>query len=154
MKATTLDENPDTYEEAKRLYWEALTLDPSLTAKAYINLGNICYQQSNRQGARDLYTLAMGLDPKEEDAYYNLGILDFEEGNYKAAKKRFLQALNLQPDYLHPRYHLAIVLEELGEKARARAHWKMILKIDPDYKWAGVVKQRLEDLTSHLSVVR
>src|SRR5262249_9803944 len=61
FKASHLDEDPTTMDEAERLYRRALELDPWL-AIAYTNLGNICFRRNNEDEAEELYKKALRLD--------------------------------------------------------------------------------------------
>jgi Flp pilus assembly protein TadD len=53
MRASTLDEDPTTFDEAETLYKKAIDLDPQL-AIAYTNLGNIRFRRGDEPGAEAL----------------------------------------------------------------------------------------------------
>ena len=58
MRASALDEDPASFEEAESLYKKATELDPHL-AIAYTNLGNIRFRRGDEAGAEQLYRRAL-----------------------------------------------------------------------------------------------
>ena len=85
VRASALDEDPATYDEAEELYARAIRLDPSL-AIAYTNLGNIRFRRGDEAGAEELYRRALEIDARQPEAHYNLGYVMLERGD--AARRR------------------------------------------------------------------
>jgi DNA-binding transcriptional MerR regulator len=79
MRASTLDEDPATFDEAESLYTKATELDPQL-AIAYTNLGNIRFRRGDEAGAEQLYRKALEIDERQPEAHYNLGYVMLERG--------------------------------------------------------------------------
>jgi len=67
-RASALDENVATYDQAEALYTEALRLDPKL-AIAYTNLGNVRFRRGDEAGAMELYERALRTDPDQPEAH-------------------------------------------------------------------------------------
>jgi tetratricopeptide (TPR) repeat protein len=142
VQASTLDENPATYDEAEALYKRAVQLDPSL-AIAYTNLGNIRFRRDDVVGAEALYRRAIEVDPQQPEAHYNLGYVMLERGEAREATGYFEQALQGDPRFADAHFNLAMAWERLGERSRARQHWKKYLELEPTGTWADVAREHL-----------
>jgi DNA-binding transcriptional MerR regulator len=141
-RASALDEDPATFDEAEALYVRALQLDPEL-AIAYTNLGNIRFRRSDEKGAEELYRRALSLDDRQPEAHYNLGYVMLERGQAKEAAHYFDRALERDPRFSDAHFNLAMALEQLGESARAKTHWKRYLELEPSGTWAEIARQHL-----------
>jgi DNA-binding transcriptional MerR regulator len=141
-KASTLDEDPASYDEAEALYERAIELDPQL-AIAYTNLGNIRFRRGDEKGAEELYRRALEIDDRQPEAHYNLGYVLLERGDSKRSVPCFQRALDADPRFSDAHFNLAMAYEQIGEKAKARVHWKRYLEIEPTGTWAEIAKQHL-----------
>ena len=142
MRASTLDEDPDTFDEAERLYKRATELDPML-AIAYTNLGNIRFRRGDEQGAEQLYRKALEIDDRQPEAHYNLGYVMLERGYASRAVTYFEAAITADPKFADAHFNLAMAQEALGDKTRARIHWKKYLEIEPTGTWADIARDHL-----------
>jgi Flp pilus assembly protein TadD len=143
VQASTLDENPATYDEAEELYGRAVRLDPSL-AIAYTNLGNIRFRRGDEVSAESLYRRAIDVDPRQPEAHYNLGYVMLERGEARQATGHFQRALEGDPRFADAHFNLAMAWEQLGERTRARPHWKKYLEFEPSGTWADVAREHLK----------
>lgn len=143
IRASGLDEDSATYDEAEALYRRAIRLDPQL-AIAYTNLGNIRFRRGDEAGAEALYRRAIEIDARQPEAHYNLGYVLLERGDAKTATEYFQRALEGDPKFADAQFNLAIALEQLGERARARPHWKKYLEIEPTGTWADIARDHLK----------
>ncbi len=141
-KASTLDEDPATFEEAEDLYRRAIDLDPHL-AIAYTNLGNIRFRRGDEPGAEELYRKALEIDDRQPEAHYNLGYVLLEKGDARRSVPCFQRALDADPRFADAHFNLAMAYEQLGERAKARPHWRRYLEIEPAGTWAEIAKQHL-----------
>jgi DNA-binding transcriptional MerR regulator len=141
-KASTLDEDPATFDEAEGLYRRAIELDPQL-AIAYTNLGNIRFRRSDERGAEELYRRALEIDDRQPEAHYNLGYVLLERGDARRSVPCFQRALDADPRFSDAHFNLAMAFEQLGERGKARPHWKRYLEIEPTGTWADIAKQHL-----------
>jgi len=142
VQASTLDEDPATYDQAEELYGRAIRMDPSL-AIAYTNLGNIRFRRGDEPGAEVLYRRALDIDPQQPEAHYNLGYVMLERGEAQAATKYFELAVVGDPRFADAHFNLAMAWEQLGERARARPHWKKYLELEPTGTWAEIAREHL-----------
>src|SRR5580700_3100479 len=142
VEASTLDEDPSTYDKAEDLYGQAIRLDPSL-AIAYTNLGNIRFRRGDEAGAETLYKRAIDMAPRQPEAHYNLGYLMLERGEARGSTAHFERALEGDPRFADAHFNLAMAWEQVGERARARPHWKKYLDLEPKGAWADVARQHL-----------
>ncbi|MGO8999018.1 MAG: tetratricopeptide repeat protein [Polyangiaceae bacterium] len=141
-KASSLDEDPASFDEAEGLYRRAIELDPQL-AIAYTNLGNIRFRRGDEKGAEELYRRALEIDDRQPEAHYNLGYVLLERGDARRSVPCFQRALDADPRFADAHFNLAMAFEQIGERAKARPHWKRYLEIEPTGTWAEIAKQHL-----------
>jgi DNA-binding transcriptional MerR regulator len=141
-RASNLDEDPTTFDEAEELYKRALELDPQL-AIAFTNLGNIRFRRNDEAGAEELYRRALEIDERQPEAHYNLGYVMLERGEPRDAVAFFEKALAADPRFADAHFNVAMALEAIGEKARARTHWKRYLELEPSGTWAEIAREHL-----------
>lgn len=142
MRASTLDEDPATFEEAEGLYKRAIDLDPGL-AIAYTNLGNIRFRQGDEKAAEELYRKALDVDDRQPEAHYNLGYVMLERGFAARAVAHFDAAIAADPRFSDAHFNLAMACEALGDRTRARLHWKRYLELEPTGTWADIAREHL-----------
>jgi tetratricopeptide (TPR) repeat protein len=142
LKASQLDENPEQFVEAERLYREAIAMDPHL-AIAYTNLGNLRFRQGDEPGAEILYLQALRIDTAQPEAHYNLGYLMLERGEHNHAVFYFQRAIEEDPRFSDAYFNLAMAYEAQGERASARRNWKQYLELEPEGAWADIARQHL-----------
>ncbi|MDB4942484.1 MAG: domain protein putative component of TonB system [Labilithrix sp.] len=142
MRASTLDEDPASFDQAEELYKKAIDLDPQL-AIAYTNLGNIRFRRNDEEGAEVLYRRALELDDRQPEAHYNLGYVMLERGFAAKAVQYFESAIKTDPRFADAHFNLAMAHEALADKARARVHWKRYLELEPSGTWADIARDHL-----------
>jgi tetratricopeptide (TPR) repeat protein len=142
IKASQLDENPDTVGEAERLYRRAVELDPWL-AIAYTNLGNICFRRGEEAEALGLYRRALQVDPAQPEAQYNLGYVVLEHGKPEQAIRYFRGAIGSDPRFADAYFNLAMAYEQSGDAASARPYWQKYLELEPTGTWAEIARKHL-----------
>lgn len=142
LKASQLDEEPETMDEAEHLYRQALEFDPWLSI-AYTNLGNIRFRRQDVEHAEQLYRKALEIDPRQPEAQYNLGYVMLERGYASRAVTYFEAAIKADPRFADAHFNLAMAYEALADKARARVHWKKYLELEPTGTWAEIARQHL-----------
>jgi DNA-binding transcriptional MerR regulator len=141
-KASSLDEDPSTFDEAEALYKRAIYLDPRL-AIAYTNLGNIRFRRGDEAGAQELYNKALEIDPRQPEAHYNIGYVHLERGDARQAIVFLEKAIQADPRFADAHFNLAMACEQVGERAKARPHWKRYLELEPTGTWADIARQHL-----------
>jgi tetratricopeptide (TPR) repeat protein len=142
MRASTLDEDPTTFDEAEGLYKRATELDPQL-AIAYTNLGNIRFRRGDEAGAEELYRKALQIDDRQPEAHYNLGYVMLERGYASQAVAFFEAAILADPRFADAHFNLAMAYEAIEDRARARVHWKRYLELEPTGTWADIARDHL-----------
>jgi tetratricopeptide (TPR) repeat protein len=141
-RASTLDEDPATYDEAQGLYEEALRFDP-LLAIAEVNLGNILFRRGMDRRAEGLYRHAIEVQHHCPEAHYNLGYVMLERGDARAAAESFTTALAQDSRFADAHFNLAMALEQMGKRAVARNHWRTYLDLEPHGTWADIARKHL-----------
>lgn len=142
LRASQLDEDPSTLEEAASLYERAVQLDPWL-AIAYTNLGNIRFRSNDPEGAEVLYRKALDVDANQPEAQYNLGYVMLERGLPEAAVPLFEGALASDPKFADAYFNLAMALEQIGEASRANGYWRSYIALEPSGTWTEIAKRHL-----------
>lgn len=142
LQASTLDEDPATYERAEQLYRKAVDLDPHL-AIAFTNLGNLRFRRGDQAGAEALYQKALGIDSVQPEAHYNLGYVMLERGEYVLAVRYFQHAIAQDPRFSDAYFNLAMALEAKGDRLEARNYWLQYLDLEPEGAWADIAREHL-----------
>jgi tetratricopeptide (TPR) repeat protein len=137
----------DRAVEALKRAGEATDLTAEQRAAAMAELGTVHYQGLNEdKQAKDAFTKAIELNPKEDTAALALGTMLAEAKDAAGAKRCFtLAASGLRKGADRASVYACIgrLEEEGGNKAAARAQYVLALKDDPDNAWA---KTRLAQL--------
>jgi tetratricopeptide (TPR) repeat protein len=141
-RASTLDEDPSTFDEAESLYTRAIELDPHL-AIAYTNLGNVRFRRGDGPSAEALYRKALSIDDGQPEAHYNLGYVLLEKGEARQAVSLFEKAIERDPRFADAHFNLAMALEQAGERGKARSYWRRYLELEPNGTWADIARQHL-----------
>lgn len=142
MRASQLDEDPSTFDEAESLYRQALEQDPYL-AIAYTNLGNICFRRQDDASAERLYLRALEIEPQQSEAHYNLGYVMLERGDPGAAVPYFRSAIAADPTFADAYFNLAMAFEHIGDVQHARPCWKRYVELEPRGTWAEIARKHL-----------
>lgn len=142
LKASELDENPSTLDEAVRLYKQAIELDPWL-AIAYTNLGNIAFRRQENAEAEAYYQKALQIDSKQPEAKYNLGYLMLERGEPERSVPYFLGAIAADPDFADAHFNLAMAYEQMGKPEEARPLWQNYITLEPHGTWTEIARRHL-----------
>lgn len=116
-------------DEAIRLYYEALSQDPS-NKYAFFNLGQIEQTRNNLVAAEAWYRLALGNDPKMPQALYNLGIVRYVRGDPKEGADLQRQLIALEPNNAAAHYNLGLDLRAMGQTAEANAEFATAQRLD------------------------
>jgi tetratricopeptide (TPR) repeat protein len=140
LKASALDHDRSTQEEAAAWYRRALEADPYLVA-ALINLANIHYASDELIEAQALYERAIGLEPDFFEAHFNLGNIYHDLNRYDEAAACYQRALTLNPAYPDTHFYLAVTLEKLGHSADAKPHWRAYQQLAPDGEWVELARE-------------
>ena len=142
LRASQLDEDPLTMDEAEDLYKHAIDLDPWL-AIAYTNLGNIRFRRHDPEGAEALYKRALEIDAHQPEAQYNLGYVMLERGRPEVAIPLFHGAIESDSKFADAYFNLAMAYEQVGETSKARPYWKMYISLEPSGTWTEIAKRHL-----------
>ena len=142
LRASQLDEDPETMDEAAVLYQQAIELDPWL-AIAYTNLGNIRFRRHDPEGAEVLYRKALEIDSRQPEAQYNLGYVMLERGRPELSIPLFHGALESDSKFADAYFNLAMAYEQIGETQKARPYWKSYIALEPAGTWTEIAKRHL-----------
>jgi tetratricopeptide (TPR) repeat protein len=144
LRASQLDEHPDTMAEAEALYREALRHDPSL-AIIYTNLGNVRFRQGDEEQAEALYRTALQLESCQPEAQYNIGYMKLHRGEPADAIDHFRGAIESDPEFADAYFNLAMAYEQCAQPHEAAHCWRRYLELEPEGAWAEVARQHLDE---------
>jgi tetratricopeptide (TPR) repeat protein len=142
LRASQLDEDPESMDDAAALYQQAIELDPWL-AIAYTNLGNIRFRRHDPEGAEALYRKALEIDSRQPEAQYNLGYVMLERGRPELSIPLFHGALESDSKFADAYFNLAMAYEQIGETQKARPYWKNYIALEPSGTWTEIAKRHL-----------
>jgi tetratricopeptide (TPR) repeat protein len=142
LRASQLDEDPSTMDQAEALYLQAIELDPWL-AIAYTNLGNVRFRRSDAEAAEVLYRRALEIDGRQPEAQYNLGYVMLERGLPELSIPLFHGALESDANFADAYFNLAMAYEQVGETGKARPYWKSYISLEPQGTWTEIAKRHL-----------
>ncbi|HWZ89386.1 MAG TPA: tetratricopeptide repeat protein [Polyangiaceae bacterium] len=142
LRASQLDEDPLSMDDAELLYREAISLDPWL-AIAYTNLGNIRFRRHDADAAEVLYKKALEIDGRQPEAQYNLGYVMLERGQPELSVPLFHGAIDADPKFADAYFNLAMAYEQIGETGKARPFWKSYISLEPTGTWTEIAKRHL-----------
>ncbi len=125
----------NNYEEAIRLYNEAIELDPR-DAWVRAHLGDMYRGQGKLEAAIEQYKIACDLNPELAYARHNLGLTYDEQGKDEAAIMEYQKAIKLDPDFDWPYNSLGIVYHRQGKYEEAIAAYKKATTVNPEYEFA------------------
>jgi len=143
VRASMLDENPDTYDEAEQLYRRAIELDPWL-AMAHTNLGNVQFRQGRTDDAMVHYERALALEPNQPEAHYNVGYVQLERGLAADAVVSLEKAVAGDGTFADAFFYLAMAHEGVGQGHKAAPHWHRYLELAPTGTWADIARQHCQ----------
>ena len=142
QRASRLDEDPSTMNEAEELYRQSLELDPNLTI-ALTNLGNIRFRRHDIEAAEGYYRRALALDERQPEAQYNLGYVLLERGMANEAAALFEGAIECDPNFADAYFNLAMAYEQSGQVSKARPFWSAYIRLEPHGTWTEIAKRHL-----------
>lgn len=137
-----LDSEPETYDEARKLYERCVELDPDF-ADAHCNLGAVLYNAGSREPARRCFERCLELNDRHVEGHFNLANLLEEDGCDEMALRHYRQALQADPFYSELHVNMALLYERMNQIPNARDHWRRYLQLDAGGGWSEVARQRL-----------
>ena len=133
---------------AKKLYKHLIKiLEKEDLEIAYINLGNIYFEENKTQEALELYNKALIVNPYNEKTYFNIAMIHLEDKDFEESRSFFLKAIALKKDYVNALINLAIVSKRLDYFDESVVYFKQAIVYDkknPDiyYNYANtLIKQ-------------
>lgn len=142
LRASELDEDQATMDDAEELYRRAVELDPWL-AIAYTNLGNVRFRRHDTEGAETYYRKALAIDEQQPEAQYNLGYVMLEKGRPQESIALFQGAIAADPKFADAYFNLAMAYEQLGDTASARPYWQSYIELEPKGTWTEIARRHL-----------
>ena len=103
--------------------------------KAWIDLGNFCFDNGLPKKAIQAYERVLELSPMHGDVWSDLGVMYRQDGQYQKAIDAFDQAARVDPKHVTSRYNMGIVYYyDLNDRSSALKVWKGLVAENPDVK--------------------
>jgi cytochrome c-type biogenesis protein CcmH/NrfG len=118
--------------------------------KAWIQLGNDCFDAGLHQKSIDAYDRALALDPKNPDVLTDQGVMYREIKDFQKAVANFEKAAKLDPKHIQSRLNLGVVYaQDLHQDDKAIQAWSQVLALDPNGPRGQQAKAAIEHLKTH-----
>lgn len=116
---------------AQEQYQQALAIDLPLLLKigACNNLANLLQTQGDLEGARQLYTSMIAVQPTLAVAHNNLGLTLRAMGNLGDAIASYQRAIQHQPDYAEAHQNLGVALLKMGKIDASQTAFQQAIKL-------------------------
>ncbi len=134
-RGCSLDSDPATYDEARRVYEECVEPDPNF-ADAHCNLGAVLYNAGSREPARRAFERCLELNERHVEGHFNLANLLEEGGCDEMALAHYRSALRADPFYAELHINMALLYERLAQTKVALDHWRRYPQLDPGGGWS------------------
>ncbi len=105
-----------------------LEVDPDNADAAY-QLGQLCYENSDSDGARRWLTQAVRLRPNFPEAHVALGLIFVGTGSEEAALDQFKLAVKQAPNHRMAHYHLAQLYKKGGRTEESNREFDIFRKL-------------------------
>lgn len=136
------------WETAARVQYRASRLDPSYAPAALASyqhlleidpknleglrgLGNIAYDEQNREKALEYYNQYLALKPDDAEVRTDLGTMLFETGDRDGALREFKAVIEKNPQFFQAYFNLGIVYEAEGDRAGAKVQLEKARELAP-----------------------
>lgn len=120
------------YAKGVSAFKEAININPGC-ATAYLNLGQYYLLKTGEiQKARDFFTKAKELDPKDTDVYNLLALAYQKEGRLEEAVAEYQLSLELTPKQAQALANLGLLFQKMGRFSEACQSFQQALKLKPD----------------------
>lgn len=123
----------------------------SVTAKEYIELGNLYYDSQKYQNAITYYEKGLKLDPKNYDALTDMGASYFALKQNDKALTIFQQVITEKPDQAMAWFNMGIVYQAKNDAPNMKFAWERYLAIQPTGNQADQVRSQLSQTTTSTS---
>ncbi len=135
-----------SYQEAVKLFEEALSLDPAASslhyplATAYRGLGQTAQADEHLRRRGDVSVMTPDPLMKEVDglletalAYESRGLRSFETGQWAEAAAYFREGVELEPDNASVRHKLGTALALMGDARGAEEQFQIVVRQSPSF---------------------
>ena len=106
----------------------------------YFELGNLYYDLSDYNKARESFETATEIKPDFVGAWYGKGIALGELGRYEEAFKAYDEAIKIKPDYADAWAKKGVALDKLGRYEEELKAYDEAIKLKPDYADAWAIR--------------
>jgi len=135
-------------KEADKSFDEAIERDPS-RANAYLQRGNIRFDQEDWQGAIVDYNQAIRLNSDYTNAYYNRAAAHWNLRDKEGALADFNEYLSRSPNDFEAYFQRGKIRNDLGDTQGMLADFDQVVALVPDehraYYNRGIVRKSLQD---------
>jgi Tfp pilus assembly protein PilF len=140
-RASRLD--PSFSDAAQATFQHLLEIDPK-NLDGLRGLGNLAYDQQDREKAVEYYRKYLALKPEDPEVRTDFGTMLFESGDIDGSLREFKSVIEKNPDFFQAYFNLGIVYESQGDREGAKKQLVKARDLAPDDN----VKSRIGALIS------
>lgn len=112
--------------------------------EAFVELGNIHFDQKNYEDAINFYGKALALRPDVVNVRTDLGTALFYDNRYDEAIAQFKKSLELNPTHPQTLFNLGVaLLHGKNDPQGALEYWEKLVASNPNYPQAAFVKEQI-----------
>ncbi len=119
-----------------------------VTAKDYIELGNLYYDTQKYENAITYYKKGLELDPKNYDALTDMGAAYYALKQNDKALEIFSQVTSAKPDQAMAWFNMGIVYQAKNDVPNMKFAWERFLAIQPTGDLADQVRAQLSQTSA------
>ena len=142
LRASQLDEDPMTMDEAEQLYLarsssihgSRLPTRTSATSASAAETPKLRRRSTGRRWT---------IDRSQPEAQYNLGYVMLERGQPEVASRSSTARSESTPRFADAYFNLAMAYEQVGEASKARPFWRSYIALEPTGTWTEIAKRHL-----------
>ena len=91
------------------------------------------HKRGDYASAKNLYQLALAIDPNHFDALYLASAIAHQESDLNLAKDLLLQAIKINPNHTEANFNLGVILGKLDEFENAIKQYDRLISISPSH---------------------
>ena len=112
-------------------YKDILKYEPQ-SARISNNLGNLYFNQDNKEQAEVYYRQAVEVGDDFPQPYYNLGSILQNRGDIIGAIKLYERAIEINPSFYYPYQNLAVIYAQQGQLTKAKENIELLKSLLPN----------------------
>jgi Flp pilus assembly protein TadD len=124
-------DSPGSATQAQQCFERAIALNPK-SERAHNGLGILLARAGDLENARQHFTAAVELEPRDPDPLNNLAV-SYLDADPSRAIEILSQVLSTHPDNINALHNKGLARRRMGDDQQACDSWRRALSVDPNY---------------------